>query len=294
MRQVERRRCPAGDVRLRRPAAFVVALLALALMSAACGSESAQDSTTPAANTPTPTEASDTVSEAPVPDPIEGCVPACNPPGISEPGALPTGPYETEWFFGGEMVISPKEAWSAHEDSTGEFAVDLGSAPENGIYFWEDIYPAKNEKPVNGVPMTTDGLLDWMRNDPRLVVSKPHQGAIGELPATVVDVSIAKDAKNEDPGCPTEACVLFLGFPQWDDVWGIAKPQVQRFYLSDVTYGGKSHLFVAVVYPDDPSDMKGIPAPRRGAALHGAGACGRNVIRRRLSSAEAVTTAAVV
>jgi hypothetical protein len=200
--------------------------------------------------------ASDTTSEAPVPDPIKGCVPACNPPGLSQPGPLPTGPYETEWFFGGEMVISPKEAWSAHEDSTGEFAIDLGSAPENAIYFWEDIYPVENEKPVNGIPMTTDGLLGWMRKDPRLVVSKPHQGAIGDLPATVVDVSIAKDAENEDPGCPTKACVLFLGFPQWQDVWGIADPQVQRFYLSDVSYGGKKHLFVAVVYPDDPSGMK--------------------------------------
>jgi hypothetical protein len=36
----------------------------------------------------------------------------------------------------------------------------------------------------------------------------------------------------------------------------IAKPQVQRFYLSDVSYGGKDHLFVAVVYPNNPSDMK--------------------------------------
>ena len=88
------------------------------------------------------------------------------------------------------------------------------------------------------------------------VVSEPHQGTIGDLPATVVDVSIAKGAENEDPNCPTKTCVLFLGFPQWHDVWGIEKPQVQRFYLSDVSYGGKNHLFVAVVYPGDPSDMK--------------------------------------
>lgn len=230
-------------------------LVCLCPFAVGCGSSGGRveaGETTPAATV----VASDTAPETPVPDPIEGCVPACNQPGLSEPGPLPTEPYETEWFFGGEMVISPKEAWNAHEDSTGEFAVDLGSAPENGIYFWEDIYPAKNEKPVNGVPMTTDGLLDWMRDDPRLVVSEPHQGTIGDLPATVVDVSIAKDAENEDPNCPTEACVLFLGFPQWDDIWGIAKPQVQRFYLSDVSYGGKNHLFVAVVYPDDPSDMK--------------------------------------
>jgi hypothetical protein len=47
-----------------------------------------------------------------------------------------------------------------------------------------------------------------------------------------------------------------VGFPQWDGDFGIAGTQVQRFYLSDVTYGGVDHLFVAVVSPDDPADMK--------------------------------------
>ncbi len=35
----------------------------------------------------------------------------------------------------------------------------------------------------------------------------------------------------------------------------IAGPQVQLLYLSDVTYGGQTHLFVVAVYPDDPADM---------------------------------------
>jgi hypothetical protein len=50
--------------------------------------------------------------------------------------------------------------------------------------------------------------------------------------------------------------ILWLNFPQWDVNWGIAQPQVQRFYLSEVSYGGQKHLFVAVVYPDDPRGMK--------------------------------------
>lgn len=49
---------------------------------------------------------------------------------------------------------------------------------------------------------------------------------------------------------------MFLGFPQWDSDWGIESIQVQRFYLSDVEYGGVKHLFVAVIYPDKGSDMK--------------------------------------
>ena len=88
-------------------------------------------------------------------------------------------------------------------------------------------------------------------------VSAPEEGIIGEdLPATVVDVSLSADAVNDDPECPFDACVNFLGFPQWDGFWGIAGPQVQRFYMSDVSYGGQAHLFVVVVYPDEPADME--------------------------------------
>ena len=69
-------------------------------------------------------------------------------------------------------------------------------------------------------------------------------------------MAISRGTENEDPACPSDTCVLWLGFPQWEGSWGIAGRQVQRFYLSDVTYGGKTHLFVAVVYPDDPADME--------------------------------------
>jgi hypothetical protein len=183
-------------------------------------------------------------------------VPACNTPGLSRPGPLSTGPYETEWFFGGEMVITLDEPWNVHEDSTGELGLELGSTPQNAVYFWEDVYPLANGDRVDGVPMTVDGMLDWIRKDPRLEATAPHRGKIGDLPATVVDVSISKDAPNEDPTCPVDVCVGWLGFPQWEGVWGIAGQQVQRVYLSDVTYGGQTHLFVTAVYPDLPWDME--------------------------------------
>ena len=103
--------------------------------------------------------------------------------------------------------------------------------------------------------MTAQGLLRWMRNDPRLVVSDEHRGRIGDVPATLVDVSVAEGAKNDDPQtCPTPACVLFLGFPQWDETFGITDQQTPRLYLSDVTYGGEQHLFVAAIYADLPAD----------------------------------------
>jgi hypothetical protein len=155
------------------------------------------------------------------------------------------------------MVITPSEPWSIHEDSTGEFALTLDAAQDNSVLFWEDVYPIEQNKRVPGVPMTVKGLLGWLQKTPRLDVSAPRPGTIGSgVPATVVDVTVAKGAKNEDPGCPSPACILWLNYPQWDASWGIAEPQVQRFYLSDVSYGGRKHLFIAVVNPNAPGDMK--------------------------------------
>lgn len=233
-------------------------LATLTLLAAACGSggETQDRSSSTGTSGGDPTATGTTASEASVPDPIQGCVPACNTPGLSRPGPLPPGPYETEWFFGGEIVIRLAEPRNVHEDSTGEFALELGATPQNGVYFWEDVYPVENDERVQGVPMTVDGMLDWIRQDPRLEATAPRRGQIGDLPATVVDVSISKDTPNEGGAdCPVDVCIGWLGFPQWEGPWGIAEPQVQRFYLSDVTYGGTTHLFVAVVYPDYPWDM---------------------------------------
>lgn len=238
---------------------IVLLVLAVGLLGAACSSQGGShnpSSPAEAAGAAAPSTAAP-VRKAPAPRPIQGCVPRCNQPGLTRPGPIPERPYKTQWFFGGQMVITPGEPWSIHEDSTGEFSLTLDAEPANSVLFWEDVYPIEHEKRVAGVPMTVSGLLGWLRKTPRLDVSAPRPGTIGGgLPATVVDVTVAKGTRNEDPNCPTRTCVLWLDFPQWDDSWGIAEPQVQRFYLSDVSYGGSRHLFVAVIYPDDPRDMK--------------------------------------
>jgi hypothetical protein len=238
---------------------IVVLILAAGLLSAACSSAGGPGQPSPSAGAAggAASSAAASARAAPVPKPIRGCVPACNPPGLTRPGRIPERPYEAQWFFGGQMVITPGEPWSIHEDSTGEFALTLDAAPENSVLFWEDVYPSNDDVRVPGVSLTVRGLLGWLKATLRLHVSAPRPGTIGrDLPATVVDVTVAKGAKNEDPDCPTRACVLWLEFPQWDVSWGIAEPQVQRFYLSEVSYGGQKHLFVAVVYPNDPGDMR--------------------------------------
>ena len=153
------------------------------------------------------------------------------------------------------MRISLQGTWTSEQDSTGEFNASPIATPQNAVFFWEDVYPVRGDTRVQGVPPTASGLLHWIQSTSALKTTAPRQGRIGTLPATVVDVSVNKHTKNEDPNCPDRPCVLFLGFPEWTETWGIAGPQVQRFYLADVTYGGAKHLFVAVVYPDQTSDM---------------------------------------
>jgi hypothetical protein len=254
---------------LRRTTA-ICSLLMMALLSAACSS----DASTPALSTQS------SATEPPIPasedtGELDGCMPACKDGNMIEPGTLPEGEYQTEWFFGGQMTLRFDDAgWTSHEDSTGEFQAASPDVPDNDILFWEDVYPVEppggsviwlstdEVKRIEGVPVTVAGLLGWMRSSSQLEVSAPTSGTIGDLPATVVDVRVADDAVDDDPGnCPVRACVNFLGFPQWDGPWGLAAPA--RFYLSDVTYGGRDHLFVVAVYPADPSDTETLGSAER-------------------------------
>jgi len=241
-------------------------LLTMALLGAACTSRS---STSASSGQSSAEPSSNSLSDVAVE--LDGCMPACKDGNSIVPGELPEGEYDTVWFFGGQMRLTFHAGWTSREDSTGEFVASPLYAPDqNDVLFWEDVYPIEpkdvywdfpvkpNEmKPIKGVSRTAAGLLDWMRSSAQLQVSAPSSGTIGVLPATVVDVRVADDAVNDDPDCPVHACVNFLGFPQWDGPWGIAGGPV-RFYLSDVTYGGRDHLFVAAIYPEDPADMKAL------------------------------------
>jgi hypothetical protein len=238
------------------------ALLTMALLGTACSSTS-------------PTSAPSTQPPSETAVDLPGCIPGCGETDMIEPGELPEGEYQTEWFFGGEMRLTFDDAgWTSKEDSTGEFQTSPPGAPDNDILFWEDVYPVRppggattwtsGDKPkrIKGVPLTVAGLLGWMRSSSQLDVSAPTHGAIGDLPATVVDVRVADDALDEEPeDCPSRACVNFIGFPQWDGAWGLAYPA--RFYLSDVTYGGRDHLFVVAIYPADPTDTETLGSAER-------------------------------
>ena len=66
--------------------------LAAGLLGAACSSSGGSQQPSPpagAAGGAVPSAG----TAAPVPSPIQGCVPDCNPPGPTRPGKIPGGPY---------------------------------------------------------------------------------------------------------------------------------------------------------------------------------------------------------
>jgi hypothetical protein len=179
---------------------------------------------------------------------IPGCAPQCLPRRWSAPGSLPTGTYQTKYFFAGQMKLSFARGWFSEEDSTGEFAAYAKKNRNSRVVFWEDVYTTKpgSRERVGPPRRTAASLLSWLQGNPNLTVSKPTSGRIGAIRALVVDIGVAEDAVNDDPGCPAKACANFLGYPQWGETYGIAGKWISRFYLANVRYGGKQHLFVAV------------------------------------------------
>ena len=183
---------------------------------------------------------------------IPGCAPQCLPPGQAVPGNLPTGTYQTQYFFAKQMKLSFARGWFSEEDSTGEFAAYAKKNRNSRVVFWEDVYTVKvvipgNWRQVGPSRRTAASLLTWLQGNPNLTVSKPTSGRIGAIRARVVDIGVADDAVNDDPHCPAKACANFLGYTQWGEPYGIAGKSISRFYLADVRYGGKQHLFVAVM-----------------------------------------------
>jgi hypothetical protein len=241
-----------------RRGALATVVLALAALGGGCGADSSSDRATSSSNRAR-TETTAT---------IRGCAPQCLPRNITQPGTVPKGTYKAAYFFAGLMTVDFDKGWAVGEDSTGEFSSAANKTPDLRVIFWEDVFPTRHRQgltPVEGAPRTADGVVGWLRANRNLSVTAPSSGAIGAgLPATVVDVSVAAKADNDDPGCPAKPCANFLGFPQWGEPYGIAGGGVTRFYFSDVKYGGRAHLLVAAVEGLDKAHLEaGLPAAER-------------------------------
>jgi len=240
---------------------LVPLLAAVALAVAGCGDDDPASPTRPAAAAATAEPATTTAAAAKA---IPGCAPLCLQPNLTRPGPVPAGEYASTYFFAGRLTAHVGPGWEVTEDSTGELRFARSSDPEYGVLLWEDVYAVRQGERVDDVPQTEAGLLDWLRRSLDLDLTEPRPAAIGNLPATKVDVTISAEATNDDPGCPARLCVNPLRFPQWDGPWGMAGEAATRLLLADVRYGGVRHLFVAAVEGRSRADLaKRLPAAER-------------------------------
>ena len=189
---------------------------------------------------------------------IQGCVPKCIDGGW-DPGSLPPGSYTTKYFLDGYLTVTFDEPWVSHEEQQDAFE----SSPQRKyhdvtLYFWLDPYPLEGKTfdlkhRAQGVPITTAGWLQWLSNNPNLRVSDPKKATIGkeDLPAKVVDVDISDNAVNDDPSyapCRRETCRELLSWPTSAEYgYSLIGEQTVRMYLSDVEYGGKTHLLAVAI-----------------------------------------------
>jgi hypothetical protein len=235
----------------------------LLIMTACDGGTPASSVAPGSASTPARPSASASQSQRE----IRGCVPECST-GFSDPGSIGPGLYTTAHFLDGHLTVRYPTPWVSHEDQGVEFSAE---PPERGdmgrVLFWDDIIPwvADTHYPaghaVGGVPNTVAGWMDWLHSNPALEVSVPHSATIGEmgLPAMFVDIAIADQAANQAPYCRKLdlICVVLLSWPNaGGNTYVFGKPSVLRLYLSDITYGGASHLLAVAVEGTDAMDLK--------------------------------------
>ena len=239
-----------------------VALSGIVLLCAGCAAD----------GTPGSTGGTSVSPSAPAPPvavigtPISATVAAVGSPASSASpcaavACFPAGAYTTTGFLDGHLTVTVAEPWESGEDQVAEFSgAPAESSGQSRLLFWMDILPVDPAgHRVNGVPATAQAMAAWLAHRPNLSVTTAKRTTVGaaRLPATVVDIGLAADAKNEDPGCPASACIGFLTWPNGgENVYGIARPAVVRLYLADVVYNRAKHLFAVAIEATSPAGLK--------------------------------------
>jgi len=206
-----------------------------------------------------------------------GCVPACEEYGTAQGGRLPTGHYQTKWFFSGFMTIESDGSWPISEDSTAELSLVVREGPDgpNTYLVHFDLDPLLV---LHGVidPMvdrTAKTYAEWLQARPDLAVSAPVAATIGSIPALSVDIKLGPKAGQDETICGSDPCISFMKNPwipqgfQHND--GILGDDIYRFYFADITYSGTNHLLRLWVEATDPDDLEATVS-RVEALLHSA------------------------
>lgn len=224
----------------------VISAIAISLLLAACGSTSPMASATP--------QPSGAVSGAATPSlTVDGCVPQCLPPGATQPGPLPAGPYTSQYFFGGALTITLDAGWDALDDTQNELIFEHTASPDWLLFAWVDPYPVEHLTRVNGVDRTPEALVASLQSNPTLIAtSGPTVMVANEIPAVTLDLEVSDAATKEDAECP-DICTNFLGFENGPDAHGLVRGEKTRMYFAPVTYGGQVHLLTLSVEVIDKS-----------------------------------------
>jgi hypothetical protein len=216
---------------------------------AACGGSTSSTQPPPPGGSPTPAPTRAAIAPR---TPDASCDAQCQvlalqSPGLSAPGPLPAGDYTTKAFFPGGLTVTLDAGWSSHEDSTGEFSLERATAPDDNLVFWLDMTPTTwDAKPVDGIANTPEAVSAWLHDQDALTVTPARATTVGEagLPALVMDIAVAPDAPNGDPGCPTRSCAAIFTWPQFPEPWAISDDMKVRLYLTRI--GDGPHMLYAV------------------------------------------------
>ena len=220
------------------------------------------------------------------------CLPLCRAK-VATAGPFEIGVrYQTKYFFGGYLTVTPMREWQGGEDSTGELGFFSPNDGEYGIKFAMDLWPVTDRQRVEGVPNTADGLIGWLRDNPRYSISDEIPASIGSIPAIAIDVWNSSKAPSQYEDCLGEPCSDMFGFEQFQDYGGILGDDVYRFVFADVEFSGTRHVLVVVMEARDRADLDSrIPAAEELLATvtvpaHAAGIPGQIVFARYVIALE--------
>ena len=141
--------------------------------------------------------ASPSASSPTIPSP-EAAAPTC-----TEAICIPAGAHTTTGFLGGHLTVTVAQPWQSGEDQPAEFsAAPANSSGAARLLFWMDILPVDPAgHRVDKVPRTAAATATWLskRQNVRVTRARPATVGAAHLPATVVDISIARTQKMKTP-----------------------------------------------------------------------------------------------
>jgi hypothetical protein len=230
-----------------------LALLLACWLASACGATPEASVIAGAPPTATPAPASAT------PSPSPGVIPLLYGCGHERSCTLEAGTYETsgQWAFLRGLRVTVPTGWYSDEQDAGEFNLHPVGQSDSSLFFWKDMVATANDvagTPLAGVSRTAKGLVAWLTSNPDLIVTKPRQTMIGQVPMVTLDVQVSPRAKSVGSDCPVKPCVGFLrDAKHWDGPFSLFHGEILRVYFGTIGPVDDLHTFVVAI------DAPGLP-----------------------------------